>query len=432
MTTRTISRRTSLLAVIAFAITAGGVAYATIPGSNGTINGCYEKRTGILRVIDTNTGAKCTSYETPINWNQQGQKGPTGPAGAQGLKGDAGAPGDRGPTGAAGVQGENGAAGPQGAMGATGAAGPQGPTGAAGLRGAVGPTGPQGATGDPGPTYAAGSGLALSGNVFSIPSGAIAGGRFGLVADESLTGEDIAPNAVGASELALSSVVGGFGGDVADGSLTGDDIAPNAVGASELAPSSVVGGFGGDVSDDSLTGDDVAPNAVGASELAPNAVSGGFGGDVSDDSLTGDDVAPNAVGASELAPNAVLGGLGGDLGDNSITSDDIAVGAVGSSEVANGSLRKDDLGVVSTSVTFDPPSISAQSCADVARSVSGVASGDFVLAQAPASLSAGLLTQALAPSLNGFGALVVNLRFCNVTAAAIDQPAISVDLLVLR
>ena len=61
MTTRTISRRASVLAVAAFAATAGGVAYATIPGSNGTINGCYEKRTGILRVIDAGAGAKCLS-----------------------------------------------------------------------------------------------------------------------------------------------------------------------------------------------------------------------------------------------------------------------------------------------------------------------------------------------------------------------------------
>ena len=70
MRTRTIGRRASVLAVVALAGTAGGVAYATIPGSSGTINGCYEKRTGILRVIDSDAGAKCTSYETPISWNQ--------------------------------------------------------------------------------------------------------------------------------------------------------------------------------------------------------------------------------------------------------------------------------------------------------------------------------------------------------------------------
>ena len=99
MRTRTISRRVSVLAVIAFAVTAGGVAYATIPGSNGTINGCYEKRTGILRVIDSSAGAKCLSFETPISWNQQGQRGATGAAGPQGPTG---------PKGERGAQGESG------------------------------------------------------------------------------------------------------------------------------------------------------------------------------------------------------------------------------------------------------------------------------------------------------------------------------------
>jgi uncharacterized coiled-coil protein SlyX len=76
-----------------------GIAYATIPGSSGTINGCYEKRVGILRVIDTENGAKCMSFETPISWNQKGEKGAQGlqglpgPKGEKGDKGDPGAPG---------------------------------------------------------------------------------------------------------------------------------------------------------------------------------------------------------------------------------------------------------------------------------------------------------------------------------------------------
>ena len=113
MRTRTISRRASLLALIAFAVTAGGVAYATIPGSNGTINGCYEKRTGALRVIDADAGAKCTSFETPISWNQQGPKGPSGPAGPGGPAGADGAPGPTGPAGPQGATGPQGRPAPQ-------------------------------------------------------------------------------------------------------------------------------------------------------------------------------------------------------------------------------------------------------------------------------------------------------------------------------
>ena len=46
------------LAIAAGAIGAvtAGAALATIPGSTGVINGCYEKRTGILRVVHAEAG----------------------------------------------------------------------------------------------------------------------------------------------------------------------------------------------------------------------------------------------------------------------------------------------------------------------------------------------------------------------------------------
>jgi collagen triple helix repeat protein len=123
---------------------AAGVAYAAIPGSNGVINGCFEKRSGILRVIDAESGKTCLSFETPISWNQKGPAGPqgltgdkgeAGPIGATGPKGDQGEPGLPGPIGATGPKGEKGDPGPpgvQGLKGDTGAAGPPGPTGPSG------------------------------------------------------------------------------------------------------------------------------------------------------------------------------------------------------------------------------------------------------------------------------------------------------------
>lgn len=69
----------------------GGSAYAGIPGDN-TINGCYNKGGGALRVIDA-TVTQCKSNETPISWNEfglQGSVGPTGPQGPQGATGAAG------------------------------------------------------------------------------------------------------------------------------------------------------------------------------------------------------------------------------------------------------------------------------------------------------------------------------------------------------
>ncbi|GAA3811095.1 hypothetical protein [Nocardioides panacisoli] len=75
-------------------------AYASIPASDGSIQGCYAKSDGLtgglhskgdLRVIDS--GA-CRSYETPLSWNQRGVPGPTGPIGPAGPTGP---PGPAGP-----------------------------------------------------------------------------------------------------------------------------------------------------------------------------------------------------------------------------------------------------------------------------------------------------------------------------------------------
>jgi hypothetical protein len=77
-----------VLAILAAAVTGGAVAYAAIPDGSGVIHGCYSKRDGTLRVIDTATGASCSAAkESPLTWNQAGPPGPPGP------KGDKGDPG---------------------------------------------------------------------------------------------------------------------------------------------------------------------------------------------------------------------------------------------------------------------------------------------------------------------------------------------------
>lgn len=55
--------------------TAAGIAYAAIPDSGGVIHGCYDKKTGNLRVVDADAGGACVANEKEINWNH------TGPAG---------------------------------------------------------------------------------------------------------------------------------------------------------------------------------------------------------------------------------------------------------------------------------------------------------------------------------------------------------------
>jgi hypothetical protein len=90
----------------------GIIAFASIPGPNGVINGCYNNTNGQLRVIDSN--AQCKSNETALNFNQTGPQGPQGIQGVQGPQGPQGPEGQQGPQG---PQGPQGATGPAGASG---------------------------------------------------------------------------------------------------------------------------------------------------------------------------------------------------------------------------------------------------------------------------------------------------------------------------
>jgi hypothetical protein len=98
----TIGRRGLALVAIGIALlTAGGVAYATIPDGNNVYTACMLKSTGTIRLIDSSLPAStllshCTQLEKPISWNQQG---------IQGNPGDKGDKGDKGATGPDGVAG---------------------------------------------------------------------------------------------------------------------------------------------------------------------------------------------------------------------------------------------------------------------------------------------------------------------------------------
>jgi hypothetical protein len=63
------------VALAALVLAAGGVAFATIPDSDGTIHGCYGKSSGNLRVVES--ANDCRNNETALNWNQQGPPGPS-------------------------------------------------------------------------------------------------------------------------------------------------------------------------------------------------------------------------------------------------------------------------------------------------------------------------------------------------------------------
>ena len=94
------ARLVTATAIAGILALATGIAMATIPDSEGVIHGCYQKETGLLRVIEGDDA--CGVAELDLKWNQTGPAGaigPTGPAGATGPTGPTG------PTGAAGVLG---------------------------------------------------------------------------------------------------------------------------------------------------------------------------------------------------------------------------------------------------------------------------------------------------------------------------------------
>lgn len=67
------SGRVLLLAAAAVLVLgAGGIAWATIPDSQGAIHSCYSTSTGALRIIDPSAGQACHSGEAALAWNSRG------------------------------------------------------------------------------------------------------------------------------------------------------------------------------------------------------------------------------------------------------------------------------------------------------------------------------------------------------------------------
>jgi hypothetical protein len=61
------------IALGALVVALGGVAFAAIPDSNGTIHGCYQRTNGNLRVVESPDD--CRSRERALDWNRQGPPG---------------------------------------------------------------------------------------------------------------------------------------------------------------------------------------------------------------------------------------------------------------------------------------------------------------------------------------------------------------------
>jgi hypothetical protein len=59
----------------ALSISLLGVVQAAIPDSSGTIHGCRNNTTTMLRVVDSDASQTCDSNESALNWDQNGVKG---------------------------------------------------------------------------------------------------------------------------------------------------------------------------------------------------------------------------------------------------------------------------------------------------------------------------------------------------------------------
>jgi len=98
--------RWAIPVAIVIGLAAGGLAYASIPDSNGVIHGCYQYTVtngsyGKLRVYDpASANPGCNRFEKRLDWNRNG---PTGAIGPTGVSGVTGATGPSGPTGPSGV-----------------------------------------------------------------------------------------------------------------------------------------------------------------------------------------------------------------------------------------------------------------------------------------------------------------------------------------
>jgi hypothetical protein len=83
-------RRRALIIVAAVLglLALGGIAWASIPGPDGVIHGCYKTGNpaqGSVIVVDST--ASCPSGFTALNWNQTGPQGATGATGPSGVAG---------------------------------------------------------------------------------------------------------------------------------------------------------------------------------------------------------------------------------------------------------------------------------------------------------------------------------------------------------
>jgi hypothetical protein len=88
-------------AVIAVLLVSAGIALASIPDADGSVQACYSNTSGQVRLVNKEP-TDCDAGETGISWSQTGPQGPAGPLGYVVVTGPASAS-DSAPTKSAAV-----------------------------------------------------------------------------------------------------------------------------------------------------------------------------------------------------------------------------------------------------------------------------------------------------------------------------------------
>jgi hypothetical protein len=139
---------------------------------------------------------------------------------------------------------------------------------------------------------------------------------------------------------------------------------------------------------------------VGSSEIADLAVATA-------------ELANQAVTTGKLADNAVTSAK---LATDSVTNLKMADDAVGSAEVADGSLRAADIGVLSGTVSIDPPNLRRPSagsamCNYAWATVNGIQPGDQLILNPPPDLEPGIIGYGFVQTV----ADILVIRVCNTS-----------------
>lgn len=84
--------------------------------------------------------------------------------------------------------------------------------------------------------------------------------------------------------------------------------------------------------------------------------------------------------------------------------------------------------VITGTVSVNPASVAAATCAETSVTISGALVGDVIVMSPPASLEAGLCASGARVS----AADTVQVRLCNVTAGAVDGAALTWSYVIIR